>query len=288
MTQPPRWTRRPEGSTWGDFGADDTWGRLNLLGPDQVRKGVAEVRDGRTFCLVRLPLRTGATFVHDWFALGLGLLVPGHVYFALKDRQALREMRTGRSNPVETCRRTLPGAHAQRSGRHGAGDLQRVPPAFIALDKLEATVVRGRSNQGIALTLVVAPRTVAPHVEHVLVKLEAPTRTLASVRAEREGLYVPAVPAAPPYQLPRPPRAPARVRTAAAAEAAPQPDVRLSDRRVDRTGVHAGCPSAPMPAPRPASGTYRSRSEGQLTRIAGLPFSSVTASPPRGVDSRTP
>jgi formate dehydrogenase subunit gamma len=46
--------------------------------------------------LVRLPLRTGATFVHDWFALGLGLLVLGHVYFALKDRQALRGMRTGR------------------------------------------------------------------------------------------------------------------------------------------------------------------------------------------------
>jgi kynurenine formamidase len=54
MTQ-PRWIRRPEGSTWGDFGADDTRGRLNLLGPDQVRKGVAEVRDGRTFCL-SLPL----------------------------------------------------------------------------------------------------------------------------------------------------------------------------------------------------------------------------------------
>lgn len=26
-----RWTRRPEGSTWGDFGADDELGRLNLL-----------------------------------------------------------------------------------------------------------------------------------------------------------------------------------------------------------------------------------------------------------------
>src|SRR6476661_7443017 len=50
-----RWTRRPEGSTWGDFGADDTWGRLNLIGAEQVRKGVAEVRDGRTFCL-SLPL----------------------------------------------------------------------------------------------------------------------------------------------------------------------------------------------------------------------------------------
>ena len=54
-------------------------------------------------------------------------------------------------------------------------------------------VVEGRSNQEIARTLVVAPRTVAAHVEHVLVKLEAPTRTLAVVRAEREGLYVPAV-----------------------------------------------------------------------------------------------
>jgi hypothetical protein len=54
MTQ-PRWTRRPQGSTWGDFGVDDTWGRLNLIGPEQVRKGVAEVTEGRTFCL-SLPL----------------------------------------------------------------------------------------------------------------------------------------------------------------------------------------------------------------------------------------
>jgi len=45
--------------------------------------------------LVRLSWRTGATFVHDWFALGLGLLVLGHIYFALKDREARRGMRTG-------------------------------------------------------------------------------------------------------------------------------------------------------------------------------------------------
>jgi DNA-binding CsgD family transcriptional regulator len=55
-------------------------------------------------------------------------------------------------------------------------------------------VVDGCSNQEIARTLVVAPRTVAAHVEHMLVKLGAATRTLAAVRAEREGLYVPAVP----------------------------------------------------------------------------------------------
>ena len=38
-----------------------------------------------------------------------------------------------------------------------------------------------------------APRTVAAHLEHVLAKLEAPTRTLAAVRAERDGLYVPPI-----------------------------------------------------------------------------------------------
>jgi DNA-binding CsgD family transcriptional regulator len=52
-------------------------------------------------------------------------------------------------------------------------------------------LVDGRSNQQIATRLAVTPRTVAAHVEHVLHKLEAPTRTLAAVRAEREGCYVP-------------------------------------------------------------------------------------------------
>jgi DNA-binding CsgD family transcriptional regulator len=53
-------------------------------------------------------------------------------------------------------------------------------------------LVEGASNHEIARTLVVAPRTVAAHLEHVLLKLGAPTRTLAAVRAERNGLYVPA------------------------------------------------------------------------------------------------
>ena len=50
-----RWTHRPEGSNWGDFGADDELGRLNLLTADKVLQGVAEVREGRSFCL-SLPL----------------------------------------------------------------------------------------------------------------------------------------------------------------------------------------------------------------------------------------
>lgn len=50
-----RWKNRPEGSTWGDFGADDEKGRINLLTAEKVRQGVAEVQTGETFCL-SLPL----------------------------------------------------------------------------------------------------------------------------------------------------------------------------------------------------------------------------------------
>lgn len=55
-------------------------------------------------------------------------------------------------------------------------------------------LVNGRSNQQIARALSVASRTVAAHVEHLLHKLDAPTRTLAAVKAEREGCYVPPLP----------------------------------------------------------------------------------------------
>jgi len=55
MTENKRWKRRPPGSTWGDFGADDQLGRLNLITPDKVLQGIAEVKEGRSFCL-SLPL----------------------------------------------------------------------------------------------------------------------------------------------------------------------------------------------------------------------------------------
>ncbi len=50
-----RWTHRPEGSNWGDFGPDDQLGRLNLITEEQVLKGAREIRAGKTFCL-SLPL----------------------------------------------------------------------------------------------------------------------------------------------------------------------------------------------------------------------------------------
>lgn len=51
----PRWKNRPEGSTWGDWGADDQKGRMNLLTPSVRLKAIREVQDGTAFCL-SLPL----------------------------------------------------------------------------------------------------------------------------------------------------------------------------------------------------------------------------------------
>ncbi len=48
-------TKRPPGSNWGDYGADDRVGRLNELTDERVVRAAAEIRTGRRFCL-SLPL----------------------------------------------------------------------------------------------------------------------------------------------------------------------------------------------------------------------------------------
>lgn len=50
-----RWIYAPPGSRWGEFGPDDQRGRMNLVTPQKVLQGIAEVHEGRTFCL-SLPL----------------------------------------------------------------------------------------------------------------------------------------------------------------------------------------------------------------------------------------
>ena len=55
-----RCKQRPEGSNWGDFGAGDQIGRLDLLTPERVERVVAEVREGICFCLSLPPGHPGA------------------------------------------------------------------------------------------------------------------------------------------------------------------------------------------------------------------------------------
>ena len=44
-----RWTNRPEGSNWGDFGDNDQKGRLNLLTSERVVRATKEVQIGDRF-----------------------------------------------------------------------------------------------------------------------------------------------------------------------------------------------------------------------------------------------
>ena len=129
------------------------------------------------------------------------------------------------SSVIELARRTLLAGQVYRTflwpsaDAHGASDHARITvlaapdaPDFV-LGTLLVTphadcrgltprelevlglVVEGCSNQQIAHRLSVALRTVATHVENILHKLAVPTRTLAAVRAEREGCHVPPRPA---------------------------------------------------------------------------------------------
>jgi formate dehydrogenase subunit gamma len=72
---------------------------LVLLGTGIIMKWNAPFSD---------DLRTGATFVHDWFAIGVGLAVIGHIAFAVRDPDALRGMATG-TVPARWARQTHPG-----------------------------------------------------------------------------------------------------------------------------------------------------------------------------------
>jgi formate dehydrogenase subunit gamma len=86
---------------------------------------------GSTMYLTRLtplPWRSGATFLHDWFALAVGLLVVGHIVMAVRDPHAMEGMRTGRV-PLGWARREHAGwareVTGERSPQRAAGGPRR-------------------------------------------------------------------------------------------------------------------------------------------------------------------
>jgi DNA-binding CsgD family transcriptional regulator len=120
-------------------------------------------------------------------------------------RAAIRDAQVYTSFVWPRGGRHAPDGHVRVTALTGTDDVPRVLPGMVLLSpagdlqgltprELEVLglLIEGRANQEIARALVVAPRTVAAHLEHILVKLGAPSRTLAAVRAERAGLYVPA------------------------------------------------------------------------------------------------
>ena len=68
------------------------------------------------FSLFPLDWRTGATFVHDWFALWIWLAVGGHVCFAFRDPMALGAMLRG-TVTARWARTQRPRWYEQETGR---------------------------------------------------------------------------------------------------------------------------------------------------------------------------
>ncbi|HSO95090.1 MAG TPA: cytochrome b/b6 domain-containing protein [Acidimicrobiia bacterium] len=67
------------------------------------------------FSLFSLTTRTGATFVHDWVALGIWVSVLGHIMLALRDPDALRGMLYG-AVPIRWARLHRPGWYEAETG----------------------------------------------------------------------------------------------------------------------------------------------------------------------------
>jgi formate dehydrogenase subunit gamma len=74
--------------------------------------------------LTPLAWRTGATLVHDWTALAVGLLVLGHLGHAFRDPVAMRSLRTG----------TVPRSWAQREHGAWAAELDGASPVAAQTD----------------------------------------------------------------------------------------------------------------------------------------------------------
>jgi formate dehydrogenase subunit gamma len=70
--------------------------------------------------------RTGATSVHDWFALGIGISLIGHVMFATRDPIAMRAMRSG-PVPEPWARSHWPRWHAEVTGAPAANPARNDP-----------------------------------------------------------------------------------------------------------------------------------------------------------------
>ena len=99
--------------------------RLGKFNPGQklnavfiAASGVVMLATGsimKWFSLFPIDWRTGATFVHDWFAIGIWIAVIGHVLFAFRDPVALGGMLRG-SVSATWARRERPRWYEQETG----------------------------------------------------------------------------------------------------------------------------------------------------------------------------
>ena len=102
-----RWFRKRQraGVVLGKFNPGQKLNATFIAGAAIVMLGTGSIM--KWFDLFPLDWRTGATFVHDWFALGIWAAVIGHILFAVKDGDALDSM-IGGTVPAAWARTKAP------------------------------------------------------------------------------------------------------------------------------------------------------------------------------------
>ncbi|HEU5306884.1 MAG TPA: cytochrome b/b6 domain-containing protein [Acidimicrobiia bacterium] len=102
-----RWFRRRHRGAvqLGKFNPGQKLNAAFIAGAAIVMLGTGSIM--KWFSLFPLDWRTGATFAHDWFALGIWVAVLGHIGFALSDGDALESMLNG-SVPAAWARKKAP------------------------------------------------------------------------------------------------------------------------------------------------------------------------------------
>jgi formate dehydrogenase subunit gamma len=90
-----RWFRRKkrDGVQLGKFNPGQKLNTAFIAGAGVVMLGTGSIM--HWFDLFSLDWRTGATFAHDWFALGIWVAVLGHIFFALRDQDSIEAMLGG-------------------------------------------------------------------------------------------------------------------------------------------------------------------------------------------------
>ena len=111
-------------ATLGKFNAGQKLNAAFVLGCIPVMLATGSVM--RWFDPFPLAWRTGATFVHDWIALVLLVVVVGHVVKALADPIALRAMVRG----------TVPADHVERRHPRWWAELRSADPERVEVGSL--------------------------------------------------------------------------------------------------------------------------------------------------------
>jgi formate dehydrogenase subunit gamma len=110
------WGRRGR-ATLGKFNAGQKLNAIFVAGCIPVMLATGSIM--RFFGPFPLPWRTGATFVHDWTALTLLVVIVGHIGKALAEPVSLRAMRRG----------TMPVKHVERHHPRWWAEVQAASPA---------------------------------------------------------------------------------------------------------------------------------------------------------------